>query len=118
MSSKRRKFLKTLFAGLASLVSVRQLRAQEGNSLNSAERLTTRNVVSLEDQLKNGLRVSRPKQQAFIKVVVHHVDHGKLPRAMVTLVYDWAIKRNPAVPFPYFQYALRALSRRRGINLP
>lgn len=110
--------LRSLFAGLIGMPFIGRSKAQEGNSINSAERLSEQNVVRLEDQLKNGLRVTRPTQQAFIRVVVNFVETGRLPRAMVTLVYNWAIKRNPKVPFPYFQFALRALSRRRGINLP
>jgi len=98
---------------------VRTVLAQEGHSLNSAERRRDgRHVVPLIDQLVNGLRVSRMEDIEFLQVLVHHVDQGKLPQGMVNLVYRWALQRNPRIPFPYFQLAMRELSRRRGITLP
>lgn len=114
----RRTLLISLIAGFAGLFSGRRTSAQQGSSLNSAEFRTGRNVVPLEDQLKNGLRVTTPGQQQYIRTVVAYVDHGQLPRAMVNLIYEWALKRNPDVPFPYFQYALRVLARKRGIHIP
>ncbi len=75
-------------------------------------------VVRLEDQLMNGLRVVTPDQRAYVNQVVALVDQGKLPRAMVNVIYVWAIKRNPRVPLPYFQFALRALAERRGVTVP
>ena len=108
----------TLLASLA-WPSSRSALGQEGNSFNSAERLRgSRNVVPLIDQLANGLRASRPGDIEFLNVVVQRVDEGKLPQGMVNLVYRWAIERNPRVPFPYFQLAMRELSRRRGVTLP
>jgi hypothetical protein len=75
-------------------------------------------VVRLEDQLINGLRVVTSEQRAYVLQVVALVEQGTLPRAMVNVVYSWAIKRNPRVPLPYFQFALKALADRRGINVP
>jgi hypothetical protein len=93
--------------------------AQEGQSLNSAElNRGNRNTVPLIDQLTNGLRVSRPSDIQFLKVVVFKVEKGELPQGMINLVYRWAIRRNPQIPFPYFQLAMRELSRRRGVELP
>lgn len=113
---KRRRWMKlVLFGTLAFLPS--QVRGQQGLPTNRAE-LNTRNVVDLEDQLKNGLRAVTPGQVRYIKTVVALVKNGRLPRAMVNLVYRWAIKRNSSVPLPYFQYALRVLAERRGIAVP
>lgn len=91
--------------------------AQQGTASNAAERLSERNVVPLKDQLRNGLRATTPGQFRFIDVVDLAVKQGRLPRAMVNLIYKWAIERNPSVPFPYFQYALHVLAGRRGIEL-
>lgn len=118
MKSSRRLLLKSVIAGIAGLIPLRKSAAQQGNSINSAERRAAQNTVSLEDQLKNGLRVTTAKQHTFVRVVVSYVNRGRLPRAMVNLIYNWAIERNPRVPFPYFQYALRVLARKRGVNLP
>lgn len=92
--------------------------AQQGNSNNSAEQLGERNIAPLSDQLTQGLRAVTPEQKRFVAVTVAYVDQGVIPRAMVNLVYRWAIERNANVPFPYFEYAMRTLSKRRGIILP
>ncbi len=75
-------------------------------------------VIRLEDQLMNGLRVVTPEQRSYVTQIVTLVDQGKLPRAMVNVVYSWALKRNPKVPLPYFQFMLQALAERRGITVP
>jgi hypothetical protein len=116
----RRRWIGSLTI-LASLAwpQLRAVLGQEGHSLNSANRLQgSRNVVPLIDQLVNGLRATRNSEVEFLQVVVDRVEQGKLPQGMVNLVYRWAIQRNPRVPFPYFQLAMRELSRRRGIILP
>lgn len=84
---------------------------QAGNTLESQ-------VVSLKDQLKYGLRATTPAQYQYIDEVVALVDNGTLPRSMVNIIYQWAQKRNPRVPLPYFQIALRSVAARRGITVP
>lgn len=74
-------------------------------------------LVRLEDQLKNGLRASRPTQVAFIKQVIIQVEKDRLPREMVNLVFKWAREKNERIPFPYFQFAMRELAKRRGVYL-
>jgi len=74
-------------------------------------------LVRLEDQLKNGLRASRPTQVAFIKQVIIRVEKEQLPREMVNLVFKWAREKNERIPFPYFQFAMRELAKRRGVYL-
>lgn len=116
----RRKWIRQAlsFAILIPLLG-RLSYSQEGNSINSAElNRSNRNAVPLIDQLTNGLRVTRAVDVQFLQIVVQKVDDGQLPQAMVNLVYRWAIQRNPRVPFPYFQLAMRELSRRRGVKLP
>ena len=85
---------------------------------NQAERNPGMDVVRLEDQLMNGLRVVTIEQRIYVSQIVAMVEAGQLPRAMVNVVYTWALKRNPNVPLPYFQVALRALAERRGITVP
>ena len=85
---------------------------------NEAERSPGMDIVRLEDQLMNGLRVVTIEQRIYVSQIVAMVEAGLLPRAMVNVVYTWALKRNPKVPFPYFQVALRALAERRGIAVP
>ncbi|GAB5402995.1 MAG: hypothetical protein Aurels2KO_12260 [Aureliella sp.] len=84
----------------------------------SSQRQFGARTVDLEDQLRNGLRVARPEQVAFVKVVVVYTKNERLPQAMVNLVYRWALEKNSRIPFPYFQFAMRELAKRRGVILP
>ncbi len=114
----RRLWLASVIAAACALLPYKRGAAQQGSGNNAAERQSSQNVAPLADQLAKGLRAVTPEQLQFVQVVVAAVDQGQLPRAMVTLVYRWALERNPRVPFPYFEYALRTLSQRRGVVLP
>ena len=114
----RRLWIKSTITAILGLVTFRSSRAQEGSSFNTAAQVNLGHVAPLKDQLTKGLRAVTPAQKTFVQTVVTYVDNGKLPRAMVNLVYRWALKRNPRVPFPYFQYAMRVLAKRRGVTLP
>lgn len=104
-----------LVAGLPTSIS--QAQGITGVDANEAERMLDFNTVELRIQLRSGLRVFLPEQDDFLNTVLANVDAGQLPRAMVNMVYVWAIRRNPKVPFPYFEYAMRALAERRGVTL-
>ena len=114
----RRLWLLTILGTALAWLPSGLARAQQGTSINSAERLGEQNVTSLSDQLTQGLRAITPEQKRFVAVVVAYVDQGVIPRAMVNLVYRWALERSENVPFPYFEYAMRTLSKRRGVALP
>lgn len=114
----RRLWLLTVLASAFALLPGRRLAAQQGSGINSAERLGNQNIAPLTDQLTKGLRAITPEQKQFVVVIVTYVDQGIIPRAMVNLVYRWALERNATVPFPYFEYAMRTLSKRRGVTLP
>ena len=106
--ANRRLLFKAMVAGFVGLIPLRISTAQE----------TERNRVRLEDQLISGLRAATPGQKDYLRQIVALVNAGTLPRQMVNLLYTWAIRRNPKVPFPYFQFALRVLAKRRGITVP
>ena len=114
----RRLWITTAIASILACLPGKRGQAQQGSSINSAERLSTQHVASLEDQLNKGLRAATPEQRAFVQLVVAYVEQGKIPRAMVNLVYKWALERNDSIPFPYFEYAMRVLSKRRGVIFP
>ncbi len=103
--------------GLGSLFTSRCALAQDGSG-NSANSIDNTRLTELEDQLRYGLRCVTPSQIEYVGIVAAAVEQGRIPRAMVNLVYRWSIERNPRVPFPYFQFALRELAKRRGITLP
>jgi hypothetical protein len=105
-------FVAILGLGLASSRAA----AQDTIDINEAERMFSYNTVELGDQLKYGLRVAFPEQQAFIDQVVAKVDSGEISRAMVNVVFVWARKRKPNVPFPYFEAVMRLLAEKRGVT--
>lgn len=118
----RRSWVKAAVALLAgssvsSGVVANRAEAQEGSGNNFANSIDSMHLVKLEDQLRYGLRCSRPGQIEYVRTVSRAVDDGRLPRAMVNLVYRWAIQRDTKVPFPYFQFALEELARRRGLSI-
>ena len=84
---------------------------------NEAESMLDINTVELSIQLKRGLRVFLPEQEAFIDRVLAEVNAGRLSRSMVNVLYVWALRRNPRVPFPYFEIVMRELAARRGVTL-
>ena len=117
-----------LTAALGSLLiillinSPRAAMAQDGSLFdpgvfNDAETMLDINTVELGIQLKRGLRVFLPAQEAFVDRVLANVNSGRLSRAMVTIVYTWSLRRNPKVPFPYFEIVMRELASRRGVDL-
>lgn len=122
MKTKRKLTIHTLSGLFAALTSISSQAgfAQDGLdfSFNDAERMMSFNTVELRDQLNFGLRTFQPQQQAFINDIVARVDNGQLPRSMVNVVFVWARKRKPTIPYPYFEIAMRLLSERRGIVLP
>ena len=111
----RRLWLKTAAMATLAWLPLRQGFAQQSAGARGVNQ--GRGAASLTDQLTKGLRAVTPEQNQFVQVVVEAVDQGRLPRALVNLVYKWALERNPSVPFPYFQYALTVLAKRRGISL-
>lgn len=114
----RRHWLKTTVGFVSATLLARFSFGQEGfGNFNAATKLDDLHISRLEDQLRLGLRAVFPNQQQFVTQVVQAVSDGRLPRAMVNLVYRWALERNPRVPFPYFQFALLELARRRKITI-
>jgi hypothetical protein len=103
--------------GLAwSILGVPVAVPQDNYGYNEAEQMLSLNTVELKDQLNYGLRVAFTDQQMFVDQVVAKVEAGELSRAMVNVVYVWAKKRKPNIPFPYFEYVMRLLAEKRGIT--
>ena len=74
-------------------------------------------VADLKDQLKNGLRVRRAGDLAFIDKVVELVEAGRLPGSLVKGTFQWARTKTIRYPFPYFAKALRIRAGKLGIKL-
>ena len=74
-------------------------------------------VISLEDQLKTGLRARRPDETEFIAEVARLVDSGRLPRKLVDSTFIWAVRRGKRYPFPAFEQAIRLQAEQLGVGL-
>ena len=74
-------------------------------------------VISLEDQLKTGLKARRPEETEFIEEVARLVNTGKLPRKLVDSTFMWALRRRTSYPFPAFERALRLQADQLGVDL-
>jgi len=73
-------------------------------------------VISLEDQLKTGLRTRRPEEEEFVEEIVRLVNAGRLPRKVVESTYFWAVNRRQTYPFPAFERALRLRAEKLGVD--
>lgn len=74
-------------------------------------------VATLEEQLTNRLRATTDTQAEYIRLVVKLVDEKKLEARLVIAVEQYALRKNPRYPFPYFERALRYESAKRGVVL-
>lgn len=74
--------------------------------------------ATLEEQLINRLRATSRQQRAFLRFVVEKVRQQELEFRLVVAVERYALKRNPHLPFLFFERALRFQARRRGVDLP
>jgi len=72
---------------------------------------------TLEDELKNGLRVRRPQDVVFLNRVVQLVRNGQLPLRLVRSTFQRSRRRYPRYPFPYFQLALRTRAKQIGVSI-
>jgi hypothetical protein len=98
-----------LLAGVLSVLPGTVIRADE--PVGGAE------VISLEDQLKTGLKARRPEETEFIDEVARLVNTGKLPRKLVDSTFMWALRRRTNYPFPAFERALRLQADQLGVDL-
>ena len=93
------------------------LSAQLGTWARGEESVGGAEVISLEDQLKTGLKARRPEETEFIEEVARLVNTGKLPRKLVDSTFMWALRRRSNYPFPAFERALRLQADQLGVDL-
>jgi hypothetical protein len=91
--------------------------ALTGGWVDAEEPVGGAEVISLEDQLKTGLKARRPEETEFIAEVARLVDTGRLPRKLVDSTFTWAMRRRQTYPFPAFERALRLQADRLGVGL-
>ena len=74
-------------------------------------------VASLEDRLKNGLRVKAPRDVRFVETIAARVRDGRIPAKVVDTTYSWAINRGKKYPFPAFEHSIRIQAAKLGVPL-
>jgi len=75
------------------------------------------NLFALNDMLVKGLKATREDEKLYIAEVVRLVGEKKLPVALVYASFQYARKRRPDYPFPYFRYSVKTLAKRKNIDL-
>lgn len=101
----RRAWFRSLVAMLGSLPLAGRLLA-EGSG-----------VADLSETLRFGLKCRRPVEFEFVALIVQKVDQKVLPRDMVLSMFDYARKRRPDLPFPYFEVGLKKRAAAIGVQL-
>jgi hypothetical protein len=75
------------------------------------------NLFALNDLLVKGLKATREDERLYIAEVVRLVGEKKLPVSLVYASFQYARKRRPDYPFPYFRYSVKTLAKRKNIDL-
>jgi hypothetical protein len=76
----------------------------------------TSSTPTFQQTLEKGLKARRPEEFAFIRTVVHKVDHGELPRDLVESTFLWARSKG-GLSFEYFRKGLTVRAQKIGITL-
>jgi hypothetical protein len=74
-------------------------------------------VADLEQQLTAGLKLRRDQEKAFVDAVISHVEQKRLPVSLVKSVFHWSRRKNPKVPYPYFERAMRLTAEKIGVEI-
>lgn len=74
-------------------------------------------VADLEQQLLAGLKIRREQEQKFIAAVINLVEEKRLPVSLVKSIFHWSRRKNPKVPFPYFERGMRITAEKVGVQI-
>ena len=113
----RTQSIRTRRSPAVFLLMTLALSSLQGTWTHAEETVGGAEVISLEDQLKTGLKARRPKETEFIAEVARLVNAGKLPRKLVDSTFMWALRRRTNYPFPAFERALRLQADQLGVDL-
>jgi hypothetical protein len=72
---------------------------------------------ALREMLTKGLRVTRDDEKDYINYIVSLVAQDKLPPSLVYASFEYARKRRPNYPFPYFVFSVQTLAKRNKIEI-
>jgi hypothetical protein len=74
-------------------------------------------VATLSETLRFGLRCRRPVEFEFVTLVVQKVENNQLPQDMVLSMLQYARKKRPDQPFPYFEAGMKKRAAAIGVEL-
>jgi hypothetical protein len=74
-------------------------------------------VADLSDTLRAGLKCRRLVEFEFVALVVQKVESKELSRDVVLSMFDYARKRRPHQPFPYFEAGMKKRAAAIGVEL-
>jgi hypothetical protein len=74
-------------------------------------------AADLSETLRFGLKCRRPVEFEFVDLVVSKVDNKELPRELVLSMFDYARKKRPHQPFPYFEAGMKKRAEAIGVDL-
>lgn len=90
--------------------------SQGGSPTVSGTGATPEMPATLQETLETGLYARRPQEFAFLASVAQRVEDGELDVDLVNQAFDWARKKR-RYRIQFFENALRALAKRRGVVL-
>ncbi len=74
-------------------------------------------AADLSETLRFGLKCRRPVEFEFVALVVEKVDDKELPRDLVLSMFDYARRKRPNQPFPYFEAGMKKRAEAIGVQL-
>jgi hypothetical protein len=74
-------------------------------------------AADLGETLRFALKCRRPVEFQFVALVVQKVEANELPQDMVLSMLQYARKRRPNQPFPYFEAGMKKRAAALGVNL-
>jgi hypothetical protein len=113
--------MKRILLALAALMFVVSPWLESVSAARDNNNVMTRtgkvNPRALREMLVKGLKATREEEKLYIDLIVFLVALEKLPVSYVYASFDYARKKRPDYPFPYFHYSMKALGKRKNIAL-
>ncbi len=120
-TSRRRDLLGAIFCGILTLHGSLPALAQQ----SAVTPASPGRKITLEEQLKAGLKATTTCDRDFLDIVINLVETGRLPRRLVDSTFLWARDRaarksrlRALRPMIYFKPALVLRAKRIGVRLP
>lgn len=74
-------------------------------------------VATLQQTLRAGLKCRRPEEFDYIDTVAALVENGKLPRDLTLSIFDYARRKRPKFPYPWFRQAMDIKAAELGVTI-